>query len=160
MASNPVQIPGAENGYLKHHAQLLISSYHRVTGNDLVPASLFGQQACRFLFEAPFGVVSHNTEDDPVFNYGNQTALDLFELDWSEFTRLASRHSAEPVNQEERKKLLERVSQQGFIDDYSGVRKSSSGRRFMIENATVWNLVDEQGTYRGQAAVFHNWKLL
>ncbi len=33
--------------------------------------------------------------------------------------------------------LLARVRKFGFIDDYSGVRVSSSGRRFIIEGCTV-----------------------
>ena len=30
----------------------------------------------------------------------------------------------------------------------------------MIERATVWNLVDEEGIFRGQAATFAEWKNL
>jgi hypothetical protein len=50
-----------------------------------------------------------------------------------------------------------RAHQDAFIDDYSGVRVSSTGRRFLIERATVWNLVDARGAYRGQAAAFSDW---
>ena len=50
--------------------------------------------------------------------------------------------------------LMESVARQGFVDDYSGVRISGGGRRFMITDATVWNLVDEAGVYHGQAATF------
>ena len=45
----------------------------------------------------------------------------------------------------------------GFIDDYTGVRISASGRRFRIDKAVVWNLVDQEGLYRGQAACFDAW---
>jgi hypothetical protein len=34
------------------------------------------------------------------------------------------------------------------------MRIAKSGRRFMITDTTVWNLVDESGIYDGQAAVF------
>jgi hypothetical protein len=54
--------------------------------------------------------------------------------------------------------LLEAVTRHGFIDDYRGVRVSQSGRRFLIENATVWNLLDEAGAPYGQAATFSVWK--
>jgi hypothetical protein len=40
------------------------------------------------------------------------------------------------------------------------VRVSASGRRFRISGATVWNLVDEQGWRRGQAAAFAEWQYL
>ncbi|MDH2916795.1 MAG: MEKHLA domain-containing protein, partial [Gallionella sp.] len=56
--------------------------------------------------------------------------------------------------QEARVRLLEKVSQQGYVDGYSGMRIAKSGRRFMITDTTVWNLLDEAGEYHGQAAVF------
>jgi hypothetical protein len=149
--------PGPDNRYLGAHAELLISSYHRCTGKDLVNQMQSSEDISRALFEAPYSVVSHNTEDDPIFNYGNQTALRVFEMDWLDFTNLASRRSAEPVNRGERERLLARVTKHGFIDDYRGVRISSTGVRFRIEDATVWNIVDRRGLYFGQAAVFYKW---
>jgi hypothetical protein len=106
------------------------------------------------LWNAPRAIVAHGTEDDPVFFYGNRLALQLFEMSFDEFTRLPSRFSAEPLAREERAKLLERVSRQGYADHYSGMRIARGGKRFMIADGTVWNLVDEQGMYQGQAAVF------
>jgi hypothetical protein len=149
--------PNCENSYLCRHAQLLISSYRRLTGKYLVEKKLTGVEKYKALYDAPYGVVSHNTEDDPVFNYGNRTALRLFQMDWSTFTILPSRRSAEPENRDERKHLLARVAKYGHIDDYSGVRISSTGIRFRIENATVWNVINEKNVYCGQAAVFYNW---
>ena len=55
---------------------------------------------------------------------------------------------------DERQRLLERVTQRGFIDDYAGVRISATGLRFRIEKAVVWNLIDAQGRRHGQAATF------
>jgi len=52
------------------------------------------------------------------------------------------------------------VTRQGFIADYAGVRVSASGRRFRIERATVWNLLDDAGGLHGQAAAFADWKRL
>ncbi len=152
--------PGQKNDYLAEHAELLISSYHRLTGKDLVKKGLPDTEKYRALYDAPYAVVSHGTEDDPVFNYGNRTALSLFQMQWQEFTTLPSRKSAELQNRAERERLLTRVTQDGFIDDYRGIRISSTGKRFWIEDATVWNLINENGVYCGQAAVFQNWKAL
>ena len=138
----------------------LISSFHHWTGRHLIDPKLSAESRARALFTAPFGVVAHNTDNDPIFNYGNQTALELFEIDWSTFTRLPSRQSAEPVNRQERDELMSRVTQQGYIDDYRGVRISSSGNRFMLEDAIVWNIIDDKADYRGQAAVFYEWSML
>lgn len=43
---------------------------------------------------------------------------------------------------------------EGYIDDYAGVRITADGRRFAIAGATVWNLIDGDGTLHGQAACF------
>jgi hypothetical protein len=151
---------GLENAFLYEHTELLISSYRRITGKELVEGRGSGEGMARALFEAPFGVVSHGLGNDPVFNYGNRAALELFEMNWLDFVALPSRESAEAVNQIERQKLLDRVSQYGFVDDYQGVRISATGRRFRIEQATVWNVVDENNVYHGQAAVIFRWSVL
>jgi hypothetical protein len=54
--------------------------------------------------------------------------------------------------------LLEQVATRGYIDDYSGVRISKSGRRFRILRATVWNVHDRLGRPLGQAATFTDWE--
>ena len=134
---------------------LLVSSYQRLTGRNLIepnPVDLW--QAC---WTAPRVIVAHGTQADPIFFYGNQLALSVFELDFSAFTRLPSRYSAEPLLREARDALLARVHERGFIDDYAGVRISASGRRFRIEEAVVWNLLDEAGQRHGQAATFERW---
>jgi hypothetical protein len=152
--------PSAENNYLDEHAELILSSLFRLTGRNLVDARLAGKDRYRLLFEAPCCVVSHNTEADPVFNYGNKAALELFEMKWDDFTRLPSRFSAEQQNREEREKLLARVTEYGFIEDYKGIRVSSTGKRFLVEDSIVWNMIDDSGAYRGQAAVLYKWTKL
>ena len=140
---------------LRRKLALVPESFVRLTGKPLADdASLEG------LWKAHRVIVAHGVEPDPVFFYGNRMALDLFEMDYSRFVRLPSRYSAEPVNREERARLLERVSRDGFIDDYSGVRISASGKRFRIEQAVVWNLIEADGLIHGQAATFDRWTAL
>lgn len=150
--------PCKSEAYEKH-AKLLCQSFKRCTGRPLIFPEP-GEKTLDILFNASFALVSHGTEEDPIFNFGNNTALKLFELTWDEFIALPSRKSAEPINREERKRLLNQVTQRGYIDDYSGVRISSTGKRFLIRQATVWNVVDEEEKYRGQAAVFDEWSFL
>ena len=149
--------PGPENHFLGQHAELLITSFQRLTGKHLIERRASDIDTYRALFEAPFCVVSHGTEAEPVFNYGNRCALNVFEMSWLDFTNLPSKESAQPANREERTKMLAQVSEYGFIDHYRGVRISASGRRFQVEDAVVWNLLDEQGIYRGQAAALFQW---
>lgn len=146
--------------FYTYHAQLLCASYERWIGKPLLSEPSSSQELILQLFQAPFALVSHGTEADPIFNFGNQTALNLFEMSWEAFTQLPSRKSAEPFNRQERDNLMARVTKDGFIDDYSGVRISATGTRFMIERATVWNIIDEQEEYHGQAAMFDQWEYL
>jgi hypothetical protein len=145
---------------LLQHVALLRASFKRLTGRELLGMAANKEAAVLQLQQAPFAVVSHGVELDPIFNYANQTALELFEMAWPDFIRLPSRLSAEAIERTERERLLQRVSQYGFVDDYSGVRISSSGRRFLVTDATVWNLLDESGLYQGQAALLKHWEYL
>jgi hypothetical protein len=133
---------------------LIVDSYRRMTGRAL-PLGAEGD-----LWTAAAGVVAHGTEDDPIFFYGNRRALALFELTAEQLLAMPSRLSAEPGEREERARLMARVARDGFIDDYAGVRISRGGRRFRIEQATVWNLVDAEGVLHGQAAAFPRWTRL
>ena len=142
--------PAEANAYWPAHAKLLLDSYRHWTGRDM----LSGDQSAYALYHAPFAVLSHDSADDPRFTYANLSAQKMFEIPWSELVGLPSRHSAEPMAQAERERLLQRVAAQGYIDDYSGVRIARSGRRFTIQQATVWNLVDRDGVALGQAACF------
>ncbi|MEM7601660.1 MAG: MEKHLA domain-containing protein [Verrucomicrobiota bacterium] len=155
-----MDVPSSANAFQQHHVELLLRSYRRLTGQELVPAEVELSQLSRWLFEAPFFVASHDGGVDPVLTYGNQTALELFELPWEIFTKTPSRFTAEEPERGERERLLEAVAGQGYIDDYSGVRISKSGRRFEIRDATVWNLLDEKGIKVGQAATFSSWRYL
>lgn len=111
----------------------------------------------RALYEAPFALLSHGPGPDLLFTYANRTAQRLFAMDWQTIVGLPSRYSAEPVARAERDVLLRRVAEHGYIDDYNGVRIGAGGHRFCIERAIVWNLLDQQAGYCGQAAMFSHW---
>ena len=146
--------------FLTHHVEILRFSYQHWTGKPNFGKNISQENSVEALFLAPFAVISHGIGVDPIFNYGNQQALDIFEMSWEEFTALPSRLSAETVNQKERAKLLDAVTQHGYINNYSGIRIAKSGRRFMIRDATVWNLMTPDGQYYGQAALIRDWKHL
>ncbi|MEO0456890.1 MAG: MEKHLA domain-containing protein [Cyanobacteria bacterium P01_A01_bin.114] len=149
--------PAPDNDFLAEHVTLLRDSYRHLLGRDLISSALSALEGAKAIFEAPFIVVSHDASADPIFTYGNRAALELFEMSWAEFTSLPSRYSAEPMNRESRSQLLKAVSQQGFAENYSGVRISKTGRRFLIKQVTVWNLLDERHEYKGQAATYCEW---
>jgi hypothetical protein len=140
--------------------QLITRSLDHWTGRALLSGLFNPLGLAKNVFEAPFVLVSHGTEADPVLNYGNDAALKLWEMSWEELIGTPSRLTAEAPNREERARLLAAVTANGFIDDYSGIRISKNGRRFRIAQATVWNLLDKRGNYAGQAAMFSHWKFL
>ena len=141
-------------------AQLILDSFRHWTGRDLIPNRGNAYDRAMHLFEVPFVVVSHGSEPDPVLNYGNRVALNLWDMEWKEFSRTPSRHTAEPVNRAERERMLSAAAERGYFTDYRGVRISKTGRRFLVEDAIVWNLVDVTGCKRGQAATFSKWTFL
>lgn len=139
------------------HVQVVLDSFARLLGRELMSRAGSVEEQAERLFHAPFVVVSHGTEADPVLNYGNAAALALWEMDFATLTRTPSRLTAEPVHRDERARLLERTLRDGYVDDYAGIRISSTGKRFRIEQAIVWNLVDAAGIRHGQAATFDRW---
>jgi UDP-N-acetylglucosamine transferase subunit ALG13 len=140
--------------------QYLLDGHVRLVKKELIFREGTPKEQAERLFTSPFVVASHGLEDDPILNYGNQPALDLWEMDWEQFTQTPSRLTAEPVNREERASMLEQARIQGYISDYRGIRISHSGKRFLVKRATVWNLHKPDGTPLGQAAMFSDWTFL
>ncbi|HQU63824.1 MAG TPA: MEKHLA domain-containing protein, partial [Nitrosomonas sp.] len=93
----------------------LLDSYAHWTGKELISRSDSSFVQVQRLFDSPFVVVSYALQDDPVLNYGNRTALDLWEMDWDRFTQTPSRLTAEPVNREERARMLSQARKQGYL---------------------------------------------
>ena len=138
-------------------SQLILDSYSHWTGKELIAREGSPRIQGERLYFAPFIVVSHDNQADPLLNYGNQCALLLWEMTWEELRNTPSRLTAEPMNQAERARMLEQAAHRGLITDYQGIRRSRTGRRFLVEQATVWNILDKSSTHCGQAAMFSTW---
>ncbi|MES2492863.1 MAG: MEKHLA domain-containing protein [Pseudomonadota bacterium] len=136
---------------------LIAGSYRRLLGRDLVAED---GDPVKALWAAVPVVVAHGTEVDPLFFFGNRAALARFDCTPGQFIGMPSRLSAEAPDRAERRELLDRVTRDGYIADYAGVRISATGRRFRIEQAAVWNLIDLNGAVHGQAAAFECWREL
>lgn len=154
------EAPGPNNQFHQDHVRLILDSYHHWTGENLFPFPLTeSERLGQYVFKAPFALVSHGTEEDPIFNYANCIALEAFGYNWDEWIALPSRFSAEAPHREARQQLLDDVRRQGFSDGYQGIRIGKHGR-FEIRAAKVWNLLDSSGAPRGQAAFFTDWQRL
>ena len=156
-----------ETEFVIHHSQRLLYSFHHYLGRSLLPErwpdtqtpAELATQALQ-LFEAPFVVVSHGTEADPVFNYGNAQALALWELNWESFTQLPSRKSAENTERPERAEMLAQAKKQGYFEGYVGDRATSCGRKFRMADGIIWTVADATGGVWGQAATFSQYYFL
>jgi MEKHLA domain len=137
---------------------LLSGSYERLLGRSLTSGAPAGADAADWLYhEAPFGVLAQDASDDPAFVYANTAAQLCFEYSWDAFRGLPSRLSAPPADREAREKLLAGVLRDGYFEGYRGLRESATGRRFWIEDVTIWNLAAADGAVRGQAALIRSW---
>jgi hypothetical protein len=142
------------------HSRLLADGFHRWTGRHLLRDRLSPEDLAHRLYQAPFVLLSHGTEADPLFNYANLTAQCLWELDWSQMVGMPSRRSAEPVEQAKRAQALGAAGQGGCLQGYTGIRISAGGRRFRILDGIIWTLLNAEGVRVGQAATFAHWEFL
>jgi hypothetical protein len=141
-------------------SQIILDSYKKLLGHELIERNGDELNQAKNLFLAPFVVYSHNTDPDPIYNYGNEQGLKLWEMDWQELIRTPSRTTTQPSFREERKQFLAQTTMKGYITDYQGIRISKKGTKYQIDNVTVWNLRDSHGEYCGQAATFSQWKII
>ena len=142
----------------------ILNSFECLLGRPLLPGMSVADHdpetlAC-VLREASFVVVAHGVQADPILNYANHAALRLWETDRKTLLAMPSRKTAEPMHRDERAEMLRRTEEQGYIDDYQGIRISATGKRFFIEQAIVWNVVDAHNEPAGQAATFSQWTML
>ena len=73
---------------------------------------------------------------------------------------MPSRLTAPANERKKRTTALFQAKQAHAIKNYQGIRMDSKGRRFLIHNARIWTLWDEEGPAFGQAASFTNWSLI
>jgi hypothetical protein len=142
------------------HVILLVESYERMCGKKFPIKSGNRGLAYTVHHHSDYILVSHGTETDPVFNYANRAAQDLWQMDWKTFTQLPSRLSAKPAHVKGRAELLKAAMDKGYIEDYEGLRVDAQGREFYIKQVVLWNVIDEKGLYHGQAALFNTWEYL
>lgn len=140
--------------------QFLLDSYCHWIKHELIPRNGTPLEQAERLFHSEFVVASHGAENDPILNYGNQMALDLWVMDWQQFTQTPSRLTAEPAKREERTRILAQVQVQGYLTNYSGIRITGTGQRFLAEQITVWNIQNPAGAIIGQGATFSTWRAL
>lgn len=129
--------------------QAAVRSWKHHLGDDLIDNLVDDILSIEY---APFGMLIHNGGADPIFQYGNVRAREIFGYTLDELCALPSRLSAEPAHRDERERMLHQAKSSGYFDGYQGVRVRKDGRRFLIQQATIWDVLDAQGGVIGQAA--------
>jgi len=131
-------------------AELILRSHAQAFGRALAPSA-------QELFSADLVVLAHDGSSDPCLTYANAAALQLWERPWGAMVGMPSRLTAEAQERQSRSLALQQALRQQAIEGYSGIRISSTGRRFQIHNARLWCLSDADGRPCGQAAAFSDW---
>lgn len=137
--------------------ELISANYRRLLSSELGSMSTGEDPGSRRRWlddAAPFGLLAHDGGTDPRFIYANATAARWFGYNRrTDIVGLPSRLSAGGEAQKDRDDLLQEVTRHGFATGYRGLRRERSGRRFWIEDVTMWNLTDAAGEHVGQAAL-------
>lgn len=143
------------------HVSLLDRSLKRLTGRGLYermkvqPSSPKGIYNTVCLNER-FVLISHGTEANPIYNFGNVAALQAFMRSWHDLM-IPSAESVVLRSQDEtlRNELMQKVTDHGFVEGASGIRVRGDGKFIKLVDAVVWNCYDDDNsTYIGQAAFF------
>ena len=135
---------------------LLLESHQRLFQRPLVRSTGI-RLAAQELFVLDQVVLCHDGSEDPRFLHANRAALQLFSRNWEQMVGMPSRLSASANQRLSRREQLELARRQDKLENYSGVRVNSQGRRFQIRGARIWSLIDQERHYSGQAACFSQW---
>lgn len=140
---------------LRTRAGWILRSYRKWSGEDLIEPGSDGDDAqARALFDAPVAVLAHDRRDDPLCIYANAAALAAFELPIEDAPAFPTRRTAEPDARAERSVALAGADEAGLVRGYSGIRVSTTGRRFRLNDGRIWTVLDDDGQPVGQAAAF------
>ena len=152
-------LPSAANDWQGAHVARVVAAFARVTGGDLVAeAGIDHTNLGGSIWDGDFALLTHDT--NAILTYGNRFALDLWELDWETLVQTPSRLTAPEEDRAARAVIMAAVERDGFTRSYTGRRVSRSGKFFLIENATVFTLKDEEGAGFGTGAFFKSVKWL
>lgn len=134
---------------------VILDSYRRLLGHELVERSGDPADDARRLFDLPLAVLAHDTSPAPLLDWVNRAAARAFDATPESLLGVPSAETAPPDAVADRRALFETLARQGFVSGYSGVRISLTGRRFFIDDVTVLTLTDESGRPAGHAAVIN-----
>lgn len=149
-------MPAFENAFGRKFAEPLMKSYQR-----LLKRSLVGEGATpKDLYHAPFPVMAHDAGRERRMCYGNLAAQALLKLDWASLIEMESQDSTSPEHRIAREAMFDQMRVAGFIDYYTGVRRTAAGEEFEVRNATIWQVSTPNGLVVAEAVAFSEYSFL
>ena len=84
-------------------------------------------------------LISHGTEDDPIYNFSNIAGLEAFHRTWEEVRKIPSRESVVLQSSDEkiRISLMKNVTANGFVEGATGIRVRGDGQFIRLVDAVV-----------------------
>ena len=78
-------------------------------------------------------VISHGTELDPIYNYGNAACLEAFLRSWDELCQIPSADSVvrRSVDENLRIELMSKVTRDGYVEGATGIRRTGDAGRYL-----------------------------
>ena len=134
-------------------ATVILDSFRRCVGRELIDRSGDAAEDARRLFDLPQAVLAHDTSPEPLLDWANRAAAVAFDATPDGLLGLPSSRTAPADATADRRQLFEILARRGFVTGYSGVRASLTGRRFIIDDVTVFELFDAAGKPAGHAAM-------
>lgn len=131
----------------------ILDSFRRHLGRDLIDRAGYPAQDARRLFESPLAVLAHDTSPAPLLDWANLAAARAFDATPETLVGRPSADTAPADAVADRQHLFALLAERGFVTGYSGVRIALTGHRFIIDDVTVFELVDAAGRPAGHAAV-------
>ncbi len=132
----------------------LTDSFNALGLEQKLHVGLKGQDLARTLYEDGRVILSHEYLDIPRFCFANAKAQEQFGYNWNEFQGMDSRLSAQADDVAAREELLKRAAEEGYIDNYEGVRIRKDKTKFHVTDVILWNVLNEREKVVGQAAIF------
>ena len=102
-----------------------------------------------------YAVLSHGTQEDPIYCYFNKAAFLQFKWSEDEIYQLPSRYSAPSgYDRDTREKDIEKSVLEDYSELSSVVRQTKDGELFEMVNVILWNVYDDDGQRIGQTALY------
>lgn len=107
-----------------------------------------------------YAVLSHGTQEDPVFCYSNVAAREAFQYTEDELYQLPSRYSAPGGGERNsRQSIMDDVSNNNIWIIPSGIRQRKDKSLFEFRDVILWNVYNDRGIRLGQTAVYDQAKV-